>query len=196
MQSTNRAVTDTLQNALSRLTQTRLNYWAEFAVDIPFGVVLIFAGLRRQAIGPLAGVLIVLLGLLLFSLFEYAFHRWLFHGSVEIFAQGHRSHHENPQGYDSLPFFFPALVLLALAGVLVALVPAAYALLLTGVVTLSYVVYGVSHFTIHHHLFRHALARDWAAKHHIHHYHADTNFGVTTALWDIVFGTRYKRAPR
>ena len=185
---------DTLLNAISMLSKTRLNYWAEFAVDILFGAVLIFAGLRSNELGPIAVVLTILLGLFLFSIIEYSFHRWLFHGPVQIMAQGHRAHHENPLGYDSLPFFLPALILLALTGVLVLLMPEKYAFLLTGIITLSYVIYGLSHFTIHHHRFHYVLARNWAANHHIHHFHSDTNFGVTTPLWDIVFGTRYRRA--
>ena len=194
IQSKSMLLLDTLQNAISMLSKTPLNYWVEFAVDIPFGAVLIFAGLRSNELGPIAVVLTILLGLFLFSIIEYSFHRWLFHGSVQIMSQGHRAHHENPLGYDSLPFFLPALILLALTGVLVLLISAKYAFLLMGIITLSYVIYGLSHFTIHHHLFQRVLTQNWAANHHIHHYHADTNFGVTTPLWDIVFGTRYRRA--
>jgi sterol desaturase/sphingolipid hydroxylase (fatty acid hydroxylase superfamily) len=180
-----------LLNAIWKMSKTPLNYWAEFAVDIPFGVVLIVAGLRGNEPGPLAAFLTILLGLFLFSIMEYSVHRWLFHGSVQIIARGHRAHHENPLGYDSLPFFLPALIVLALTGVFVLLMPANHAFLLTGTITVSYVTYGLSHFTIHHRVFHYALARNWAAHHHIHHYHPETNFGVTTPLWDIVFGTRY-----
>jgi sterol desaturase/sphingolipid hydroxylase (fatty acid hydroxylase superfamily) len=183
---------DNFLNALSEMAKTPLNYWAEFAIDIPFGVVLIVAGLHDNELGPIAVVLIIVLGFLLFSLIEYAFHRWLFHGSVQIMEQGHRVHHENPLGYDSLPFFLPVLIMMALTGVCLLIMPAKIAFLLMGVITLSYVIYGLSHFIIHHHHFHNALARKWAANHHIHHYHADTNFGVTTPLWDIVLGTLYK----
>ncbi len=195
MQSQSMKLLDTLLSAISKLSKTPLNYWAEFAVDIPFGAALIIAGLQNNERSPITGVVIILLGLFLFSIIEYSFHRWLFHGSVQIMAEGHRAHHENPLGYDSLPFFLPALILLSLTGVLVLIMPATYAFLLTGTITLSYVIYGLSHFTIHHHLFHYAFARNWAANHHIHHFHADTNFGVTTPLWDIVFGTRFRRAP-
>jgi len=173
------------------MSRTPLNYWAEFAVDIPFGVALIIAGLQGNEPGPIAVFLTVLLGLFLFSIIEYSFHRWLFHGSIQILAQGHRAHHENPLGYDSLPFFVPAVVLLALTGVLVFLMHANYAFLLIGTIFLSYVAYGLGHFTIHHHRFHYAPARNWAAHHLIHHYHPDTNFGVTTPLWDMMLGTRY-----
>ena len=186
----------TLLNAISMLSKSPLNYWAEFTVDIPFGAVLIFAGLRNHELGPIEVVLTILLGLFLFSIIEYSFHRWLFHGPVKIMAQGHLAHHENPLGYDSLPFFLPALILLTLTGVFALLIPAKYAFLLVGTITLSYVSYGLSHFTIHHHRFHYVLARNWAANHHIHHHHADTNFGVTTPLWDIVFGTYYRATPR
>lgn len=193
MQTKSTLQLDILLNAIATLSRTPFNYWAEFAVDIPLGAVLIFAALRSHELGPIAVVLTILLGLLLFSIIEYAFHRWLFHGPVQIMSRGHLAHHENPLGYDSLPFFLPALILLTLTGVLVWLMPASYAFLLTGVITLSYVTYGLSHFIIHHHLFHYIFARKWAANHHIHHYHADANFGVTTPLWDILLGTRYKR---
>ena len=196
MKSQSMLLIDTLLNAILRLSKTPLNYWAEFAIDIPFGAVMIFTCLRSKDFGPIAFVLTILLGLFLFSIIEYSFHRWLFHGSVQIMAQGHRAHHENPLGYDSLPFFLPALSLLALTVVFVMLMPAKYAFLLTGTIALGYVIYGLSHFTIHHHRFHYVLARNWAANHHIHHHHADTNFGVTTPLWDKVFGTRYRRASR
>jgi sterol desaturase/sphingolipid hydroxylase (fatty acid hydroxylase superfamily) len=182
---------DTSLNAISKMSKTPLNYWTEFAVDIPLGVVLIFAGLQGNELNPIAVFLTILLGLFLFSIFEYSFHRYLFHGSVQIMAQSHLAHHENPLGYDSLPFFLPALILLALTGVFVLLMPANYAFLLTGTIALNYVTYGLSHFTIHHHRFHYVLTRNWAANHHIHHYHPDTNFGVTTPLWDKLLGTRY-----
>ena len=83
---------------------------------------------------------------------------------------------------------------MVLAGLFLLFMPVKYAFLLTGIICLSYVTYGLSHFTIHHHRFHDVLARNWAANHHIHHHHVNTNFGVTTPLWDIVFGTRYRRA--
>ena len=36
------------------MSKTPLNYWTEFAVDIPLGVVLIFTGLRHNRPGPVA----------------------------------------------------------------------------------------------------------------------------------------------
>jgi sterol desaturase/sphingolipid hydroxylase (fatty acid hydroxylase superfamily) len=105
-------------------------------------------------------------------------------------------HHERPLGYDSLPFFLPAMVLIALTAVLVVLMPFGFALLLAGSITLGYIVYGLAHFVIHHVRFKQPVLRRWAGAHHVHHYHPDTNFGVTTPLWDILLRTRYVRQPR
>ena len=194
MQSKSMLTRDTLLNGLLVLSKSPLNYWAEFAVDIPLGAALIVAGLRSQESDPVAVVLTILLGFFLFSFMEYSFHRWVFLGPVKVMVQGHRAHHENPLGYDSLPFFLPALILLVLTGMFVLIIPTMYAFLLMGTMTLSYVTYGLCHFVIHHHRFHYALARKWAASHYIHHYHPDTNFGVTTPLWDIVLGTRYRKS--
>lgn len=194
MQSQGMQILDTFLNEISKFSKTPLNYWAEFAVDIPLSAGLIFTGLRSNELDPIIVVLSILFGLFLFSIIEYSVHRWLFHGTVQIIAQGHRSHHENPLGYDSVPFFLPALILLTFTGILVLLLSAKIICLLTGTIALCYVIYGLSHFVIHHHRFNFILARNWAANHMIHHHHPDTNFGVTTPFWDIVFKTHYRRS--
>jgi sterol desaturase/sphingolipid hydroxylase (fatty acid hydroxylase superfamily) len=193
MPSENTMKVEPLQNGMTRLTKTRFNYWAEFVIDIPLGIALVVAGVRSDELGPIAMVLTVLLGLLLYSFIEYFFHRWLFHGPVPMMQEGHRAHHDDPMGYDALPFFLPAIIMLVLTGLFVLLMPLKMAFLLMGTITLSYTTYGLSHFIIHHHRFRRVFARDWAANHHIHHHHEDKNFGVTTPLWDILLGTLYKR---
>jgi sterol desaturase/sphingolipid hydroxylase (fatty acid hydroxylase superfamily) len=54
----------------------------------------------------------------------------------------------------------------------------------------------LSHVVIHARRFRSPLMRRWAGFHNIHHFHPETNFGVTTGLWDVLLGTRYRRSPR
>jgi sterol desaturase/sphingolipid hydroxylase (fatty acid hydroxylase superfamily) len=183
-------------DAIVRMSSTRTNYWAEVVVDSALAVLLTWEGWRRLTGGTLTAALAVLLGLFAFSFVEYFFHRWMFHTRVPLFAEGHRLHHERPLGYDSLPFFLPGAVLLMLTGLCVLILPAGFALLLMGAVTFGYIIYGLSHFTIHHVRFRQPLLRSWAAHHHVHHYHPDSNFGLTTPLWDVLLGTHYVRQPR
>jgi sterol desaturase/sphingolipid hydroxylase (fatty acid hydroxylase superfamily) len=183
-------------DAIVRMSSTRTNYWAELGVDTTLGALLVVEGWRLHAGSPLIALLAIGLGLFAFSFIEYFFHRWMFHTRVPLFEQGHRTHHEQPLGYDSLPFFLPAVVLLTLAGLFVLIMPTGFALLMAGAITFGYITYGLSHFTIHHVRFKHPWLRRWAGAHHIHHYHPDSNFGLTTPLWDVLLGTRYVRQAR
>ena len=186
----------TVVDAIVRMSATRTNYWAEVGVDAALALLLAIEGWRHHAGCPLSALLAFGLGLLAFSFIEYFFHRWMFHTRVPLFEQGHRTHHEQPLGYDSLPFFLPAVVLLALAGLFVLIMPVGFALMLAASITLGYIIYGLSHFIIHHVRFKRPLLRRWAGAHHVHHYHPDSNFGLTTPLWDVLLGTRYVRRPR
>ena len=177
-------------DAVFRLSRTRTNYWLESVLDAALAVALLSAGLMRHV--PLIGaVLLILMGLFLFSFMEYVFHRWVFHGPLRAMARGHASHHADPRGYDSLPFFLPALILSGVIGIFALLLPAADVWLLASGVAFGYVAYGVAHFMIHHRRFRRLRVRRWAAHHLIHHHHPERNFGVTSPLWDVLLGTRY-----
>ena len=182
--------------AIVRMSSTRTNYWTELGVDTALGLFLVVEGWRHHTGGPLTALLAIGLGLFAFSFIEYFFHRWMFHTQVPLFEQGHRTHHEQPLGYDSLPFFLPAVALLTLAGVFMLIMPTGFALLMTGAITVGYITYGLSHFIIHHVRFKQPWLRRWAGAHHVHHYHPESNFGLTTPLWDVLLGTRYVRRPR
>lgn len=183
-------------DGVMRMSSTKTNYWAEVAVDAAIALLLFYEGWRHLAGGLMAGVFAIVLGLFAFSFVEYFFHRWMFHTRIPLFAQGHQLHHEKPLGYDSLPFFLPPVVLSVLTGMMVLILPLGFAFLLMGAVTLGYIAYGLSHFTIHHVRFKHPLMRRWAGSHHVHHYHPNSNFGVTSPLWDVLLGTRYVRQAR
>lgn len=180
-------------DAIVRMSATRANYWAEFGVDFAVGLGLGIAGWRYHAGGTLTALPAILSGLFAFSFIEYVFHRWMFHTRVPLFAHGHRMHHEQPLGYESLPFFLPAAIVLGLTGLCLLAAPIGFALLFMAGITFGYIVYGLSHFLIHHVRFRQPLLMRWASAHHIHHHHPDRNFGVTTPLWDMLLGTRYVR---
>jgi dihydroceramide fatty acyl 2-hydroxylase len=194
-QSTRRNILRGGVDAIVRMSSTRTNYWLEVVLDVALGGILLAIGWQHRS-GPVAAALAVATGLFAFSFIEYFFHRWMFHTRIPLFAQGHDKHHREPLGYDSLPFFLPAAILLGLTGLLVLLLPTDFTLLMAGTATFGYVAYGLSHFVIHHVRFRQPLLRRWAAAHHVHHYHPDSNFGVTTPLWDYLLGTRYVRQPR
>jgi sterol desaturase/sphingolipid hydroxylase (fatty acid hydroxylase superfamily) len=189
---------DEAAQRIASMSETRANRRAARVADVLVSVALLALGLRRGHVHLPAALLAIMSGLLLFTLVEYCFHRWMFHGSVPLFEPGHRRHHEHPLGDDAMPFFLPPLALLGIVAVCSLATPAGVAWLLTGGLAAGYAIYGLSHDFIHNTRFQHPLFRRWAASHHIHHFHPDRNFGVSTPIWDIVLGTRYapKARPR
>lgn len=185
-----------LARPLAQLSTTRLNLRLGLTADSLTAAALILAAIADGGLRWPWALLTVLLGLAVFSFIEYAAHRWLFHGRhTGPFKRGHAHHHRNPLGYDALPFFLPPLLMGALAGLLMLALPADYALLLAGMVAAGYAAYGIGHLLMHVHPFKSALARRWVAFHDEHHRHADTNFGVTSGLWDVILGTRHRPRP-
>lgn len=181
---------------LARLSGSRFNCFAGLSSDVTVAVVLLGAGLWRNDLRISTMLLLVLCGLLTFSLLEYCVHRWLFHGPVSMFEEGHRRHHEQPEGYDALPFFVPPLAYIAICAMLSFAMPVSTALLLGGSVAAGYAAYGLSHWAMHAFRFRGPVLRSWAAGHHVHHYHPEHNFGVTSPLWDRLLRTQYTSAAK
>ncbi len=178
--------------AIARMSTTRTNSRIGLASDAAVAIALLYFGTQRRDIHPLTALASVFFGLVVFSFIEYGLHRWIFHGPARgMMEKGHRRHHQDPLGYDSLPFFLPPLGILGLAALLAAILPTTFALLLSGGLATGYALYGLSHSAIHGVRFRYPPAKRWAANHHIHHRHPDKNFGVTTPLWDMLLKTRY-----
>lgn len=182
---------DRILDGFERMAVTEANLRAALVADVGMCLGLTTVGLQQPEVHPLAALLAFVGGLLLFSLIEYCFHRWLFHGPEQAMQRGHQQHHVDPHGIGTLPFFLPPVFLLVLVALSSKLLPIGYALVAVGGIAGGYFAYGQCHDWIHRTRFAHPLARRWAASHHVHHFHPDRNFGVTTPLWDWVLGTRY-----
>lgn len=136
-------------------------------------------------------VLVTVCALLGYTLTEYAWHRWLFHGrsSPRLFLQGHGRHHANPQARLALPFFTSlphAAVVWSLACMVIGPSRAAF---FTGVWFLGYSAYGGIHHLVHTPSVTNAFITRLRVIHELHHARPRRNFGVTTQLWDRVFRT-------
>ncbi len=134
------------------------------------------------------------LGALTWSFLEYALHDWLGHwprGKVD-FSREHLRHHADTRYFSppakKLQLAVPLLTLFGLAGWAAAgaLAGASYA----GGIALAWLGYEVLHRRTHTHPPRGPYGR-WARKHHLYHHFANPNknHGVTSPIWDIVFGT-------
>lgn len=160
-------------------------------------------GLRQRA-QPLSAVLgLFLLGVVIWTLVEYTMHRWVFHyqptsrWGKQLHFLLHGVHHDYPKDASrlvmppvvSLPLalFFYGLFLLAFGR----LTPAAYAGFLAG-----YLFYDMVHYATHHFSMKRGVWLFLKKYHMRHHYDDDhVGYGVSSPLWDVVFGTRAPRMP-
>lgn len=136
-------------------------------------------------------------GMLLWTFTEYWIHRAIFHYEPKS-AWGqrlhflmHGVHHAYPR--DSTRLVMPPVVSLPLAVVFYVLFRwlfGAYHPALFAGFVLGYVVYDSIHYATHHLPMRGRLGRFLKA-HHMRHHYVDENrsFGISTPLWDWVFGT-------
>lgn len=182
---------------LEMLTKTHpLVIWAMYLPIIGYMLYYSHATLGFSV----ARVATVFFGAMFFwTFFEYIMHRYIFHLSSEnprikkIIYVMHGNHHEYPR--DKQRLFMPPVPSLILAS----LIFGAQYLFLNKITfmffpgfMLGYLLYGSMHYAIHAwnppFRFMKALWRN----HHLHHYKGDEKgFGVSSSLWDYVFGTSF-----
>jgi sterol desaturase/sphingolipid hydroxylase (fatty acid hydroxylase superfamily) len=168
-----------------------------FAVYFP---IILFFVWKSFAIGIPAGVFVVmfLAGLAFWTLFEYFFHRYVFHfkpkGEFQkrISFLFHGVHHQYPN--DKKRLVMPITLSLAIAVLLLSLTWVLFGSLTwaySAGFTTGYLAYDMTHYSIHH--FKSPkvkwLKKVW--KSHIDHHFRDSTkgYGVSSAFWDRVFGT-------
>ena len=169
-----------------------INYYLAMVIDLAAALAFLGFGVRRFVGHPSVAVGVVLLGFLSFGFLEYAVHRWVLHGRPSIARRGHRHHHAEPAALVATPFFVAALASIAIWQLLWLVCPAAAA---------SFFVFGLyagyNHFALFHHWVHHHRSDDGYGSywhrldrlHHGHHRRQGSNFGVSTTMWDGIFGT-------
>jgi sterol desaturase/sphingolipid hydroxylase (fatty acid hydroxylase superfamily) len=159
--------------------------------------------LYRAFILPNSTALQILLtflgGMIFWTLFEYVFHRFVFHFISEsprimkVVYILHGNHHEYPRDKERL--FMPPVPSLILASVLFTLFYVAIgknAFMAFPGFMFGYLLYGTMHFAIHAWNPPYKWMKPLWRNHHLHHYkNQDMGFGVSTTLWDRVFGTMF-----
>ncbi len=143
-------------------------------------------------------------GAIFWSLFEYTIHRFVFHFFAEserakkIVYLIHGNHHEYPRDKERL--FMPAVPSLIIASTLFSLMYAvAFVFNVTGGVfaffpgfLMGYLIYGSMHYAIHAWNPPFKWMKPLWRNHHLHHYkNEEMGFGVSSTLWDHVFGTMF-----
>lgn len=142
-----------------------------------------------------------LLGLFLWTLTEYTLHRWIFHYEPKtkwgkrIHFIVHGVHHDFPNDATRLVMAPAISIPLAVAfyGLYVFLFGAWYTPAIFAGMVFGYLCYDMLHYATHHLPMKRGVFL-WLKQHHMrHHYHDDhTGYGVSSPLWDYVFGTRQR----
>ncbi len=139
------------------------------------------------------------MGMFFWTLFEYLMHRFIFHWAGEgpraqkISYVLHGNHHEFPR--DRQRLFMPPVPSIIISSVIFLLMyglMSKYAFVFFPGFLLGYLIYGSMHYAIHawHPPFK-WMKPIWR-NHHLHHYKSDDNgFGVSTHIWDKIFGTGF-----
>jgi sterol desaturase/sphingolipid hydroxylase (fatty acid hydroxylase superfamily) len=177
------------------LFSTRMNSFT-FMLDFYVYPVFIFIalsfgawGLRNEAWWT--GLALLFFGYAIWTFVEYLMHRFAFHHMPGIKAL-HMAHHADADALIGTPSAL-SLVLIFVWGYL----PAAYLLgiyqgcFVSAGIMAGYLAFSAVHFIVHrseHSRFK--FIRNLKRGHAIHHYGDNQhNFGVTTLVWDRVFGT-------
>jgi len=142
--------------------------------------------------------LLIATGILIWTLVEYTLHRFLFHIETKSYWANtahyllHGCHHKHPM--DGLRLVFPP------AGAAILCVPFYNFVRLLSTTTtapaifggglLGYVMYDCTHYYLHHGQPSKDITRNLKRYHLNHHFRIQTKgFGITSPLWDNVFGT-------
>ncbi|WP_018341433.1 sterol desaturase family protein [Cytophaga aurantiaca] len=183
---------------LERLTRTHISVPIIILMTIAAGLLYVaFVYTDYTKLTPLYVVGLFFTGFFSFTLLEYVAHRYLFHMKPtnefkrKVQYALHGLHHEYPKDKDRLAM--PPIMSFLLAGVFFLIF---YSLMntkvfgfLPGFIT-GYCAYISVHFIVHAYNPPKNFFKGLWLNHAIHHYKDNTQiFGVSSQLWDYVFGT-------
>jgi len=143
--------------------------------------------------------LIFFCGMFFWSFFEYLAHRFIFHwvsdnpNIQKIAYIMHGNHHHYPRDRERL--FMPPVPSIIIASVLLSLfylIMGRYAFMFFPGFMLGYLMYGTMHYAIHAWNPPFKWMKGLWRNHHLHHYKDEhKGFGVSSTIWDHVFGTMF-----
>jgi len=170
------------------------SYWIGFFTD-PLTVAFVLAWeVFAMGSNPLVLAAVFFAGLMIWTLWEYCFHRWVYHAGRTVMHAGHALHHEDPKMLIGMPWFLTTSFVLGLWYVFSWLLEVRYASGAVAGLLSGFIFYYCFHHVHHHFNPKSAWYRRLRAHHKVHHQMPGTNFGVTNRFWDRVFGTTYRKA--
>jgi sterol desaturase/sphingolipid hydroxylase (fatty acid hydroxylase superfamily) len=182
---------------LEMLTKTHpLVIWGMY---IPILSYMIYLGISKYSFTLSGTLLLFLAGVVFWSLFEYVAHRYIFHWDPKTEKARkfvyilHGNHHHFPR--DRQRLFMPPVPSLLISSTLFAimwLVMGWNVLAFFPGFVFGYLMYGTMHYAIHAWNPPFKWMKPLWRNHHLHHYKNEHNgYGVSSTLWDHIFGTMF-----
>ncbi len=164
------------------------------------GIFLFAFGILNCYLSIQVSIIYFLIGFFLFTLLEYLVHRFLYHLPT-VYQEGkiafvlHGIHHKYPR--DKKRLVMPPILSVAISAIILGII---YFLLgvngfpFTGGFLFGYAAYLSVHYAVHAFKAPNNILKHLWINHSIHHYQNDEKaFGVSSPLWDYVFGTIPKK---
>ena len=178
---------------------SHIHYTVPLYIFVPVIVYCLYKAIFIFSLGALSIVGFIVLGLCVWTLTEYVLHRFVFHWVAEseraknIVYVLHGNHHHYPRDRERL--FMPPVPSLIIASIvfsLMYLLMRANAFMFFPGFLLGYLMYGSMHYAIHAWNPPLKWMKPLWRNHHLHHYKDEhMGFGVSSTLWDHVFGTMF-----
>ena len=176
---------------VSQVNHKKIGYYAELFVYPPVvgGIVLYDVSANGLALHS-RWWFAALSGAMVWTLVEYLVHRFVYH-KVPVLKDLHGMHHAHPSDLIGAPIWVSLASFCAIFFLLARLGDFEIACGATSGLIVGYICYLLVHDAVHHwQLAEGSWLRSYRLRHLRHHrYAAPGNFGVTTGIWDVVFGT-------
>lgn len=180
---------------LEKLSRTHI--FVPLLIFLTYSSALLYWSITHTALNNGATVVMFFVGMFAFTWVEYALHRYLFHMGtftrlrVKLQYTIHGVHHEFPKDKDRLAM--PPLLSITLSTILLLL----FRLVIGDFVfsflpgfLVGYTAYLGIHYMVHAYPPPKNLFRTLWINHSLHHYkHGEMIFGVSSPLWDYIYGT-------
>lgn len=185
---------------LERLSRTHVS--VPITLYLVLSAVLLWMAVEYTFLALWAIPLVFLAGLITWSFGEYMLHKHVFHMSTHtkrrqyIQYKFHGLHHEYPKDKDRLamPPIMSIIIAAVLFSIFYLLMNTAVFAFLPGVMT-GYATYLFVHFIVHAYPKPNNIFGELWVNHAVHHYKDPTVvFGVSSPLWDYIFGTTRDKA--
>lgn len=174
----------------------KLGYFVEFLLFPPLILLPTTLAFRSASPpDPVSWTLVYGIGIAGWTLLEYVLHRIFFH-HAPFLSRLHEQHHEDPHGLIGAPAWTSvSFGLFGVFGPSWALLGFGLATAVTAGMATGYLWYVFVHYATHHWQPRRGSYLHRVQVRHLRHHHVSDscNFGVTTGVWDAIFGTALRR---